>query len=111
MSDWQPTDPQQEQPFLGYAGPQTSPELPKGLAIAGMVCGIVSVVTVCVWFFAFPLAVTGLVLSLVAKSRVRAGTGEGSGLANAGIACSCVTLGLYAVGIGFFLVMMAVSRH
>jgi hypothetical protein len=56
------------------------------------------------------VAVTGLVLSLVAKIRVQNGTGDGNGMANAGIVCSCVTLGLDAVGIGFFVVMMAAHR-
>ncbi len=56
----------------------------KGLAIASMVCGIVSF-----FFFGLILSIVALVLGLVAKNK-----GYTGGMATAGVATGSVALGL-----------------
>lgn len=60
----------------------------KGLAIASMVCGIVSF-----FFFGLVLSVVALVLGLVAKNK-----GYTGGMATAGVATGSVALGLSLLG-------------
>ena len=64
----------------------------SGLAIASMVCGIVSVLTFCAWYLAVPAAVVALVLGGVAKGRIKRGEAGGNGMATAGIVCGSVAL-------------------
>jgi hypothetical protein len=68
----------------------------NGLAVAGMVLGIVSLVLVCLWFISLPCAIVGLCLSAAGKGRARE-TNSGGGMAVAGIALSCVTLALLLI--------------
>lgn len=64
--------------------PAPASEPGKGLAIASMVCGIVSF-----FFFGLVLSVVALVLGLVAKNK-----GYTGGMATAGVATGSVALGL-----------------
>ena len=59
----------------------------KGLAIAGMVCGIVS-------FFCFPyiLGLLGIIFGAVARNK-----GYRGGMATAGIACGVIGIALWLV--------------
>ena len=70
----------------GY-GPVSGAEPGKGLAIASMVCGIVSF-----FIFGLILGVVALVLGLVAKNK-----GYRGGMATAGVAMGAVALGLYLI--------------
>ena len=70
---------------------------PAGLAVASMVCGIVSIPLLCAWPVAIPLGIVAVVLGFVAKGHVRRGTGGGSGMAMAGIICGAVPLVFVAV--------------
>ena len=90
-----------------YGGPPGGP-LPAGMAIASMVCGIVSIPLICVWFASFPLAVVAVTLGLIARGRARRGVAAGGGMATAGVACGGVTLGLFALVIGLFVVLTLV---
>lgn len=60
----------------------------KGLAIASMVCGIVSF-----FFFGLVLGVVALVFGLVAKNK-----GYTGGMATAGVATGAVAIGLSLIG-------------
>ncbi|MBR3864435.1 MAG: DUF4190 domain-containing protein [Clostridia bacterium] len=51
----------------------------KGLGIAGMVLGIVSMVLCCAWYIALPCSLIGLILSIVSQKS------KGNGFAVAGI--------------------------
>lgn len=74
----------------------------EGLAIAGMVLGILALVSVCFWFFAIPCAVVGLVLSAVGmKSTQRQ-------MAIAGLVCSMAAVALTLV-LPMILVALATS--
>ncbi len=76
----------------GLAGPQQG----NGLAVAGMVLGIVSLVLICIWFVSLPCAIVGLCLSVVGKNKALE-TNSGGGMAITGLVLSCVTLALLVV--------------
>ena len=70
----------------------------KGMAIAGMVLGIVALV-VCWWgvasFAGLPLAIVGLVLSCVGGKKIKAAGGK-SGIATAGLVIGIIAVVLTA---------------
>ena len=74
----------------------------KGFAIAGMVCGIVSLVLVCL----FPLitGLLGIIFGSVAKTK-----GFKGGMATAGIACGAVGLGLWMLSVIIMALGFAVN--
>ncbi|HEV2295869.1 MAG TPA: hypothetical protein VGR35_18630 [Tepidisphaeraceae bacterium] len=47
-------------PPVGYQTP--GPNRPQGLAIGALVCGILSLVLVCIWFLAVPLGIVAIIL-------------------------------------------------
>jgi len=63
----------------------------KGLAIASMVCGIVSLCLFCIGYISLPGAIVGLVLGLVSLKK-KAGGRE---MAIAGVVTSIIALALY----------------
>lgn len=66
---------------------ETSNQAPqsKGMAIAAMVLGIVSIVLCCIWYISVPCAIIGLILGILYNKK-----GEKSGMATAGIVCSII---------------------
>jgi len=112
MADWAPYNTVEELnsgivPQVGgevyMQGPgRTGPQQGNGLAVAGMVLGIVSVPLVCLWFISLPCAIVGLCLSVVGKNKARE-TNTGGGMAITGLVLSCVTLGLLVIGLIAFL--------
>ena len=111
MGDWAPYNTVEELnsgivPQAGGAyvpGPvQAGPQQGNGLAVAGMVLGIVSVPLICLWPIALPCAIVGLCLSVVGKNKARE-TNSGGGMAITGLVLSCVTLGLLVIGLIAFL--------
>lgn len=81
--------------------------LPKGLAIASMVCGIVALVLFCIWFISIPTAIVAIILGVVAKGKVKSGQAAGGGMATAGLVCG--TIGLVLAGIYIAWVIWFVS--
>ena len=75
------------------ATPVPVPSDGMGLAIAGMVCGIVSDVFCCTWIFALIIAIVGLILSIAALVR----NSKGKGMAIAGAVCSMVGIVLFVL--------------
>lgn len=91
-----PNQPYGQQPNSGQQ-PQN-----KGLAIASMVLGIVSLVSCCLNdFFMLARAVVGLILGIIYRSKY----GK-SGMATAGIVCSAIALGLAVLLIIFGIVLI-----
>ena len=76
-----------------YPTTPAAPPQGNGLAVAGMVLGIVSLALFCVYWLAIPCAIVGLILSIIGlkKSKV---VGKGRGMALAGVITSIVALGL-----------------
>lgn len=71
----------------------------KGMSIAGLVCGIVSLVIG--WFgvlsfVALPLAIVGLVLAVLAGKKYKA-AGQKSGLAKAALIVGIVAVSICAI--------------
>lgn len=63
------------------------PQGGKGMAIASMILGIVSIVTSCIWYLGIPCAIVGLILGILHNKK-----NEKSGMATAGIVCSIISL-------------------
>lgn len=85
--------------------------LPQGLAIAGMVTGIIgvvfSIVPCCALpFLGLPLDLTAMILSGVALQQVKAGKAGGRGMAQAGLILSIVGIGLLIIGVLWFGFML-----
>lgn len=76
-----------------------STEKASGFAIAGMVCGILSIVCCCVWYVSAILAVLGLVFSIMTIVKNM----PGRGFATAGIICAAIGLILAIVMVVFAL--------
>lgn len=72
----------------GYNNYVPEPEEGPGFAIAGMVCGILSIVCCCQPYIAGVLSIVGLVLSIIALR----GQKPGRGMAIAGVVCSVIGL-------------------
>ena len=63
-----------------------STESASGFAIAGMVCGILSIVCCCAWYISGILGILGLVFSIMVLVKKM----PGRGLAIAGVICASV---------------------
>jgi predicted Zn finger-like uncharacterized protein len=79
-------------------------ERPLGMAIAGMVLGIVALALVCLWPISLVCSIVGLILSALAIKP-----SGGHGMAYAGLACSIAALVL-VLGFILFAVVM-VTTH
>lgn len=69
-----------------YYGPDYRPPS-MGFGIASMVCGILALVSCCLWCTCVPLAVVSIVLGILQIQK-----GAGKGMAIAGIVCSSIAL-------------------
>lgn len=78
-----------QQPYTAYQ--QAAPIPGKGLGIAGMILGIVSLVCCCVWYISGLCALIGLILSIVSIVQGRK-VGKTNGFALAGIICCAIGL-------------------
>jgi len=77
--------------------PVQNPAVPgKGLGIAGMVLGIVSLALWCWIYVAIPCAIVGLILSAVGLKKAK-DAGMKNGMAVAGIVCSSIALGILII--------------
>ena len=74
----------------------------KGMAVASLVLGIVSIL-LCLGFVAFLCGVIGLILSIVAMNKAKA-VGMKNGMAVAGLVCSCIGVGLMIMIFGLFFI-------
>ena len=69
-----------------YYGPDYRPPS-IGFGIASMVCGILALVSCCLWCTCIPLAIVSIVLGILQIQK-----GAGKGMAIAGIVCSSIAL-------------------
>lgn len=72
-----------------------APTVPgKGLAIASMVLGIISLALFCFWYLAMACAVIGCILGGVSMAKQKQAGMKFSGMAIAGLVCSLIALGV-----------------
>ncbi len=74
-----------------------STESASGFAIAGMICGILSIICCCAWYISGILGILGLVFSIMVIVRNL----PGKGLAIAGVICAAIGL-ILAIGLLVF---------
>ena len=74
-----------------------STESASGFAIAGMICGILSIVCCCAWYISGILGILGLVFSIMVLVRNL----PGKGLAIAGVICAAIGI-ILAIGLLVF---------
>ena len=67
-------------------------DLPKGSAVAGMVCGIVSIVLCYVPILGLVLGIVGTAISAQTINAVKRGEAGGKGMAITGLVCGIVGL-------------------
>lgn len=65
----------------------------KGLSIASMVLGIVSVVLCCLWYVSLPCAILAIIFGVIGKKR------DGRGMAIAGLVLGIVAIALYILAV------------
>lgn len=65
----------------------------KGLSIASMILGIVSVVLCCVWYISVPCSVLAIIFGIIGKKK------GGRGMAIAGLVLGIIALALYVLAI------------
>lgn len=75
-----------QQGYQPYNGPDYRPPS-MGLGIASMVCGILALISCCLWCTCVPLAIVSIVLGILQIQK-----GAGKGMAIAGIVCSSIAL-------------------
>lgn len=87
----QPNDFQQQGNYSQFSYNQQNYTQPSsGFGIASMVCGILALITCCLWCTCIPLAVVSIVLGIL---QIQKGTAKG--MAIAGIVCSSIGLILF----------------
>ena len=72
----------------GYYSNEPATETPCGMAIAGMVLGILSIVCCCIWYVSGILAILALIFSIITIVKKK----TGRGMAIAGIICGSIGL-------------------
>jgi hypothetical protein len=80
-----------------YYGPPMMARKTNGMAVAGMVLGIVSLVLFWVWFLAPVLAVLGIIFSGVGISQCNQLRQDGKGMAVAGLVCSLISAAFWVL--------------
>lgn len=85
-----------DQTHYGYNQPASSG---KGMAIASMVLGIVSIPAICFWIVGLPCAIVGLILGILYNKK-----NEHSPMATAGIVCSIITIALLVLVLILYIV-------
>ncbi len=87
----------------------------SGLAIASLVLGIVSLLSVCLFhvgaIVGLPCAIMAIVFGVLAKPKINTNEMSGRGMALAGIICGSIYLALVVLVVIIALVFIAVSIH
>ena len=85
---------QQPYPQYGYQKQSTT----NGMAITGMICGIVSLPTLCCCY-GFPFNILGIIFSTIGLSQIKKSNPRqaGKGMAIAGLICSILSFVLFVV--------------
>ena len=87
-------------PPMGYQQP--GPNKPQGMAIAALICGILSIVLVCVNILSIPLGIAAIVLGIIGRGKAQRGEAGGEGLAKTGM-----ILGIVGIALAILLTILA----
>lgn len=81
-------------PKAATAAAPTGGSPSAGLAIASMICGIIALLTFCIWCLALPLGLTAVILGHIALSKAKQAPDRfgGKGMAGAGLATGYLAL-------------------
>lgn len=71
-----------------YYGNEPATETPSGMAVAGLVLGILSMLCCCIWYVSAILGILALVFSIITVAKNK----PGKGMAIAGIVCGAIGL-------------------
>ena len=85
-------------------------ELPKGLAITGMVLGIVGLCTA-IFYVGGVIGIVGLIFSIIAIRKASKGLGGGKGMAIAGLVTSIVAIVVNVIEIVFIVWFVSTASH
>lgn len=85
---------------VGYQTP--GPNKPQGMAIAALICGILSIVLVCVNILSIPLGIAAIVLGIIGRGKAQRGEAGGEGLAKTGM-----ILGIVGIALAILLTILA----
>lgn len=94
------TPPAAAGPAPAAATPAPAGGLPSsGLAIGSLICGIIALITFCIWCLALPLGITAVILGHIAMSKAKADPARfgGKGMAGAGLATGYLAILLSVV--------------
>ena len=95
---------QYQQPYPQYSARSQSGT--NGMAIAGMICGIVSLPTLCCCY-GFPFNILGIIFSTIGLSQIKKSNPRqaGKGMAIAGLICAILSLVMLVVFIALGVAM------
>lgn len=77
----------------------------NGLAIASLICGILSILSFCVWFVSIPLAIAAIVTGVLGNKKAKLGQARQGGLAKGGLITGIIGLVLAVVLLVVFLAL------
>lgn len=110
----------QPSPYQAPAAPAASPSyaMPgqppsQGLAIASLVCGILAVVTCCLWPFGIVFIIAAVVTGHLALGKIKADPARngGQGMAKAGLITGYIGLLFFLISLVLFLMFGTMSQQ
>jgi hypothetical protein len=105
--------PGQAQPMYqgyGYPYPMIPAQLPKGMAITGMVLGIVGLLTA-LFYIGGVVGIIGLIFSIIGLRAANRGRAAGRGMAIAGLVTSILAIVVNAIEIVFVVWLLHTASH
>jgi hypothetical protein len=95
---------------LPYQVPASIGSPQNGMAIASLVLGIVSLVTILCYGFGLIPGILAIVFGILARKEIRRTEAQGMGMAMAGIVCGSIAIGLLVLGVIAIIVAIAMSH-
>jgi len=93
-------------PQAPYGIPTSQPQRADGLAIAGLVLGIISMFTWLLWFFGLPVSIVGIILSVMGRRSATRRT-----MATVGLVLSIISLVLVLIVTVLFIIGIIASSQ
>lgn len=84
-------------PYQYYYAEQNKPKDGNGMAIASMICGIVSLVLSCIVFLSIPSSIAAIILSIICITKKK----SGKAMAIAGLVCGVISI-IFIIALIFY---------